>query len=290
MRPTRQIADLCRGVLARAVRVHSVEVHAFVFLSNHFHLLLTVPDAARLSAFMNFLNSNLAREIGRTVDWREKFWGRRYQAIVVSAEPAAQIERLVYLLRHGCKENLVRSPPDWPGASAVPCMLSGERVKGTWIDRTSLYRAARRKSGGSSGTHESVESFELAPLPCWRDLAPEVRRSHVLEIVRTIESETGRRILATGREPLGRKRLERQNPHQAFIRPPRRATPLVHAASRAMRDAFRAEYRRFVDAFARASAHYRRASASGLAWLREGFPAGSFPPPGPFLPTSSIAS
>lgn len=285
MRPTRHIADLCRGVLARAVRVHSVELHAFVFLSNHFHLLLTVPDAACLSAFMNFLNSNLAREIGRTVDWREKFWGRRYQAIVVSAEPAAQIERLVYLLRHGCKENLVRSPSDWPGASAVPSMLSGECVKGTWIDRTSLYRAARRKSGGSSGTHETVESFELTPLPCWRDLAPEVRRRHVLEIVRSIESETGRRALSTGREPLGRTRLEGLNPHQASARLSRRAAPLVHAASRAVRDAFRAEYRRFVDAFARASAQFRR--ASGRQWLRTSFPAGSFPPPGPFLPTPS---
>ena len=94
LQPTPAVADLCRGVLARAVRLHPVEVHAFAFLGNHYHLLLSVPNAQRLSAFMNYLNSNLAREVGRAVRWRERFWGRRYQAIPVSEEESAQVERI----------------------------------------------------------------------------------------------------------------------------------------------------------------------------------------------------
>jgi hypothetical protein len=42
---------------------------------------------------MRYLNSNLARELGRLVDWRDKVWARRYQAIVISNEEAAQISR-----------------------------------------------------------------------------------------------------------------------------------------------------------------------------------------------------
>lgn len=46
--------------------------------------------------------SKLAREVGRLTGWREKIFGRRYQAIVISSEEAAQIERLRYILANGC--------------------------------------------------------------------------------------------------------------------------------------------------------------------------------------------
>ena len=85
LRPTSKLCSLVIGVLARARRIYSVELHAFVFLSNHYHLLLTVENAEQLARFMNYLNSNLAREGGRLHQWREKFWGRRYQAIVIRA-------------------------------------------------------------------------------------------------------------------------------------------------------------------------------------------------------------
>ena len=33
---------------------------------------------------MSFVNSNLAKKVGRLHRWRERFWGRRYRAIVHS--------------------------------------------------------------------------------------------------------------------------------------------------------------------------------------------------------------
>ena len=47
---------------------------------------------------MCFVKSNLAREAGRIVDWKEKYWGRRYRAIEISDEEAAWVERLRYML------------------------------------------------------------------------------------------------------------------------------------------------------------------------------------------------
>ena len=63
---------------------------------------------------MGYFNSNMAREVRRLVHWREKIWSRRYQAIPISSEEAAQIDRLRYVLSHGCKEGLVA------GANEVP--------------------------------------------------------------------------------------------------------------------------------------------------------------------------
>jgi hypothetical protein len=42
-----------------------------------------------IAGFMAYLNSNLAREVGRLNHWKEKIWGRRYQSIPVSSEQAA---------------------------------------------------------------------------------------------------------------------------------------------------------------------------------------------------------
>ncbi len=40
------------------------------------------------ASFWGYVGSNLAREAGRLAQWREKFWSRRYEHIVVSEELA----------------------------------------------------------------------------------------------------------------------------------------------------------------------------------------------------------
>ncbi len=289
MRPTPVIVDLIRGALARAARLHPVEVHAFCFLSNHFHLLLTASGADRLAGFMNHLNSNLAREVGRQVSWTEKFWGRRYQAILVSNEEPAQVERLLYILRHGCKENLVRRPSEWPGASSTQALLTGEPVRGTWIDRTHEYELSRGKKAAGRAETMQEEALALAPLPCWRHLSSDLYLARCAELVAFVESETGQRIRETGREPLGRERIVRQNPYFRPARPKKGPAPLVHAASELARKEMRQRYQAFVDAFRRAAARLRLGVASAAdAHLL--FPPGSFPPPRRYIAFESTVA
>src|SRR5262249_51371648 len=105
--PSNELNEIILGALGRAQELYPVGICAFAFASNHVHLLLRVESTRQLALFMGHFNSNLAREAGRLVRWREKFWGRRYQAIPISDEEAAQVERLRYVLAHGCKEGLV---------------------------------------------------------------------------------------------------------------------------------------------------------------------------------------
>jgi REP element-mobilizing transposase RayT len=80
LRPSPQLNEIVVGVLGRAQRLYAVPICAFVFLLSHYHLLLDVGDARQLSSFMRYLNSNLAREVGRLVRWSDGIWSRRYQA------------------------------------------------------------------------------------------------------------------------------------------------------------------------------------------------------------------
>jgi putative transposase len=91
LRPSLHLNEIVVGVLGRAQGMYDVRICAFVFLSSHYHLLLDVENARQLANFMRYLNSNLAREVGRLADWGDGIWSRRYQSIPASGEEGAQI-------------------------------------------------------------------------------------------------------------------------------------------------------------------------------------------------------
>ena len=245
LRPSPVLNEVIRGVLARSVRLYVVEMNAFTFLSNHFHLLLSVYDARQLAAFMTYLNSNLAREAGRLVRWREKFWGRRYQAIIVSAEEEAQVARLTYILAHGVKEGLVESPLDWPGVHCARALVEGTVVSGVWHDRTLAYKARRGHLPLDPEAFVEREELTLAPIPCWRWMTPAAYRERVQRLITEIEDWGRRRREETGMPPLGREAVCRQNPHLEPNRIKKSPAPLVHAATPAVRRALRQAYLTF---------------------------------------------
>lgn len=275
LRPSPALNDVALGVLARAARIASLLVHAFAFLSNHYHLLVWVADAQQLARFMNYLNSNLAREAGRLVQWREKFWGRRYQAVIVSEEEAAQVARLHYILAHGVKEGLVASPLDWPGVHCAQALCEGATVSGRWHDRTLECRARRKSVPLDAESFIEREELCLAPLPCWNALPPEEYRARVQELIEGIEAEGRVRQEETGKPPLGRDEVCRQNPHHQPKRIMKGPAPLVHAVAPAVRRSLRSAYFAFRDAYRFAAARLRAGA------IDFEFPAGAFPPPAP---------
>src|SRR4030095_4563583 len=100
LRPGPVLNEIVVGVLGRAQRKYPTRVCGYVFASNHLHLILDVDNAHQLCCFMRYVNSNLARKVGRLVGWHDKIWSRRYQALVVSPEEAGQSGGLPEGLSH----------------------------------------------------------------------------------------------------------------------------------------------------------------------------------------------
>jgi REP element-mobilizing transposase RayT len=272
LRPSAGLNDVIRGVLARAARLSAVPIHALAFLSNHYHLLLTVTDPQQLSEFMNYLNSNLAREAGRLVRWREKFWGRRYQAVIVSDEEEAQVGRLAYLLAQGVKEGLVASPFDWPGVHCAQALTEGTTLSGRWHDRTLASRARCKGLPLEPQAFMEHEELQLTPLPCWKSLTPEEYRARVHLLIDAIEADARLQQEETGKAPLGADAVCRQNPHHEPNRIKKGPAPLVHAVAPAVRRSLRKAYFAFRDAY-RCAANRLLAGAPDFE-----FPPGAFPP------------
>jgi REP element-mobilizing transposase RayT len=276
-RPRPLMNQIIIGTLARAKQRHKVRVCFFVCASNHMHLLLWTEDARELAKFMGYFLSKLAREVGRLTGWKEKIFGRRYQAIVVSDEEEAQIGRLRYGLAHGAKEDLVDRPRDWPGVHAVRALLEGEVLEGLWFDRTQEYLARRRGEKFDRLQYATREVLELDPLPCWEHLTAEQRRARIAALVEDIESEIAVRRKKTGIKPLGVAVVLAQNPLRRPKKTKKSPAPAFHAASKAVR-------RELWDAYSLFVAAYRTAAEKLRAGVRDVvFPAGSFPPALPFV-------
>jgi REP element-mobilizing transposase RayT len=278
LRPSAEVNDTILGIVGRAKSLFSVRIHAFVIMSNHWHALVSVDDAAQLAGFVAFINGNVARKIGRLHDWRHRFWSRRYRAIVV-ADDAASIARLRYIFQNGCQEGLVDRPVDWPGASCVRALTTGAKLRGTWRDGTAEYLARCRGECVAPGQFATEYSIELDPLPCWRDLSPARYRSACAELVTDVEAETRAERAASGKPCLGREAILALHPHDRPSASDTSPAPLVHASSAGVRHAFREAYRAFVAAFRAAAIQFRRGETAV-------FPEGAFPPPPPFVPAA----
>jgi REP element-mobilizing transposase RayT len=279
LRPGDPLNERIVAVLARAKKRYGVQIHAATFLSNHYHLLLSVRDARQLARFMGYVDSNIARQASRLYGWTGKFWQGRYSHTVVSKEEGAQLQRLKYVLSQGCKEHLVAKPEDWPGVQSAAALATGTPLTGTWVDRCAEYEAARSGKSFDQGAHSTRYELFFTPLPCWDTLDEEERQKRTRELLVEIGQDARReRALTKTPEPNQRtlRRILRRSIRHRGPRPKRRPAPLIHAVSREIRKKFLELFREFVRAYRAAADRLRR----GERDVR--FPPGCFPPALPF--------
>jgi len=271
LRPSPQLTEIVVGTLARAQQRYRMRVCAFVYLSNHCHLLLHPTDAKQLADFMRYVNSKIAREVARLHDWSEKVWGRRYADVVVSDEPEAQVARLRYLLEQGSKEGLVASPRHWPGASSTKALMRGDDAEGVWIDRTAQFRAYELGKPHPDALFTTRHRLKLSPLPCWKDIDEAHWRAEVRRMVREIEDRVDGDVL-------GKRAILAQHPHARPATPVKPSpAPRFHAVRPRVRLNLELAYHL-------ARRVYRQAYEDLLNERTYEFPPGCFPPALAFVP------
>jgi putative transposase len=146
---------------------HGMLIHGFVFLSTHFHLLVTDVGVAndkgilegRLPAFMcEFLTeSGKALKVGRKTT-RRVWSGRRYSATHLLDLDAAE-RKLAYALLNPLEAALTL-PEKWPGLTSVSFRF-GDTISAT---RPGIYFSKKRPG---------LVSLILAPLVCAFPAGPE---------------------------------------------------------------------------------------------------------------------
>ena len=156
-------------------------------------------------------------------------------------------------------------------------LLDGEPLKGYWRSQTQEYAARQRGEDFPATKYVREEELKLSPLPCWEHLSAEEIRDRIAGMVEEVEQEAAAARAERGLEVLGADAVLRQLPHTRPERTKRSPAPLVHAATKAARQALRKAYYSFVCAFRSAADTWKKGN------LAARFPAGSFPPRPPFV-------
>ncbi len=184
-------------VLGLAAARYGIRVHAFCALSNHYHLVVTDPDA-KLPAFHQLLDALVARALNAALGRWETFWAPdTYSAVrIVSASDA--VDKSAYVLANPVAAGLVATGSAWPGAWSSP-----ERIGGT-------YRVTRPKEFfDARGALPDEVTLELTPPPGFD--SPEQFREEVERALATREA-AGRARWHARRGFLGLSRIFAQKP------------------------------------------------------------------------------
>ena len=246
MRPSTRSRSLILGVLGKAQQKYKFPLYGYAYLSNHGSLLLGIRSAHHLSRIMNFIHSNIARELGRkeNSDWRGKFFGRRGRPIIVLSD--ADVEsRLRYLLSNGTKEGLVARPERWTGAHCARVLCQGGQDSGVWINRTQQYGTFKAQCDEQDVAENVV--VQLSPIPSRSTLTPLQYRQFIRGMCRHISEEA--KAAREGKAPLGVHRAERMNPHFKPEQSAHSPAPLVHCGEDGIRHEFKRAYKAFVEAY-----------------------------------------
>ena len=192
LRPSPELNTAIPAILGRALSLFPVELHAFAFLSNHWHALVTVADARAAKQFIQHVHSTLATAVNRLTGWAGPVF-QKASTIVVS--PDAEDTRLSYVLAQGAKEGLVASPLEWPGAHCARALVGLEELRGIWRDRdvrsAPEHASTRSPAGAGRGAHGVPH--RVAPLPSWGHFTVEERQSRARELIAAIEADARER-------------------------------------------------------------------------------------------------
>lgn len=165
--PSPQALEIIWYCFARTLHKYQgrIEAHEFLWMSNHYHLVLTDRGAC-LPRFMEELNSLMARALNALHGLCGTVVEKGYNLVLVGTEDKV-VKHCVYTLANPCSAHLVERSLQWKGVSSAKleygvavtverpkCGLWGERCRGAGIQDPRGSKQAR--SAGRSKLPERV--------------------------------------------------------------------------------------------------------------------------------------
>jgi putative transposase len=114
LRPSRLTNHIVQYCLALAAERSGIVLHAVCVMSNHWHGVLTDPDA-RLPEFLEIFHKLVAKAQNASLGRWENLWSSDKTSVVLLVSDNDVLEKMAYTLANPTVAGLVKSPDDWPG-------------------------------------------------------------------------------------------------------------------------------------------------------------------------------
>ena len=104
------------GLLRKAVRAHPIALHAYVLMTNHYHLLVTPGTSTGLPLLMKELNGAYTSYYNREYQRIGTIWSGRYRGIVIQDE-RYWLTCLRYIEQNPVRARLTRTAAEYRWSS-----------------------------------------------------------------------------------------------------------------------------------------------------------------------------
>jgi len=273
---TNSIPNIIGSCLARAVDRFGVRLYAFIWMSNHGHLLLSAPNN-NLPEFMTYLNGQIAFEVNRFLGRRHHLWARRYSAApVLDAE--MELDLLAYILTNPQNAGLAKSIERWSGLSSAPFLLENRTDRFLWFNRTAWHEHGRPTN---IAPFLSTMPLKQSILPQLEPLAQDALQEKIRKLIRNKVKQKQTTHEAISQRGYGDKPsngIRRRLEHRAVIptdrpkSPARSPQPICHTTNPALRERYEEWDRAFRVAYQDSAQQYKKGN------INVEFPPGSFAP------------
>jgi putative transposase len=211
--PTPKITKIVSYWFARSLNEYApnIEIYAFMFMSNHFHILLRDP-AGELPVFMREFKGRCARSVNRALGRRDLFWPGEYDDTIIVGDEAFTA-KLAYVLCNPVKDGLVMHAKNWRGANSLKCHLGGRPFAIKEVRQREYYAAQRHGRRANREDYSREYSVQLTPPPMWSHLRAHEVAEKIDALVKSASANYRLRWRRSG--PVGMVKILRQNPYDA---------------------------------------------------------------------------
>ena len=106
-------ADLLIDVLRSLVVEHKFQLHDFVIMPDHVHLLLTVEDGMTIEKAMQLIKGRFSHRLSHEFSYKGEVWQRGFSEVQVMNRESLETHR-EYIAQNPVKAGIAASADDFP--------------------------------------------------------------------------------------------------------------------------------------------------------------------------------
>ncbi|HMO01592.1 MAG TPA: transposase [Oligoflexia bacterium] len=116
--PNLTVNSIILGVLAKAQTDYRMGISVFLFMGNHYHMIL-YGSGNNVSGFMNYVDGEIAKRFKRLFPnrWGPKFWRGRYKEQHLATSDDV-INKITYIFCNPLRAGLVGKIAEYPGVNS----------------------------------------------------------------------------------------------------------------------------------------------------------------------------
>jgi putative transposase len=114
---TERMTDLFVEVLRASMRSKRTNIHDFVVMPNHIHILMTLPGEVSVEKAMQLIKGGFSFRANKELGFRGEVWQRGFSDVRIVDDESFEKHR-AYIDNNPVKAGLANSPEEYRGGSA----------------------------------------------------------------------------------------------------------------------------------------------------------------------------